>query len=85
MKGNILRFKQEDLKRHVIYKNITAIKAYEILEEIVNGKSGFNVFRLPPVEFLLNCIYTLKPDHEIFAMPSKSYPTRLFPMEFNFF
>lgn len=82
MKGNTLRFKQEDLKRHVIYKNITAVNAYKILEEIVNGKSGFNVFRLPPVEFLWDCIYTLKPDHEIFALLSKSFPTRAFPMEF---
>lgn len=59
MKGEILRFKKEEFKRHTIYKNITAIRAFEILEEISPKQTGFDVFRLPPVEYLLDCIYTL--------------------------
>ena len=66
MKGSVMRFKKDELKRHVIYKNISAIKAFEILEEISDKKTGFDVFRLPPLEFLLDSVYTLNPSHEIF-------------------
>ena len=66
MKGSILRLKKEEFKRHIMFKSITAIKAFEILEEISPKQIGFDMFRLPPAEYILDCIYTLKPTHEIF-------------------
>ena len=36
-------------------------------EEFKSPKpTGFDMFRLPPAEYILDCIYTLKPTHEIF-------------------
>lgn len=61
MKGNVMRFKKEELKRHTIYKNVSAVRAFEILEEITSKTTGFDLFRLPPAEFLLDCIYTVNP------------------------
>ena len=31
MKGNIMRFEREKFKRHIIYKSISSIRAFEIL------------------------------------------------------
>lgn len=77
MRGNILRFKKDELKRHTIFKSVSAIKAFTILEEIIKPtQSGFDIFRLPPAEYLLDCIYSINPMHEIFHLPSKVMPTR---------
>ena len=40
MKGTVLRFKRTELQRHVIFKNLSAIKAYELLEEISSIETG---------------------------------------------
>lgn len=79
MKGNILRFERDKLKRHAIYKNISAIHAFEILEEIAPIRTGFDPYRLPPIEYLLDCIYTIDSTHKIFQLPIEIEPKMTFP------
>ena len=47
-------------------KRISAIKAFLILGEISPMQAGFNIFKLPSAEYLLDCINTIQPTHEIF-------------------
>lgn len=64
----------------VLKKNITIDELKTELEKITDKELGFVVCKYPDREWLLNSIYSLKPDHSIFSIKDITFQRRV-PME----
>ena len=72
--SHVFRIKRKEKKVGYMFKKVSKIQLIEILDGLTEKELGFDEFNTPDKNWLVNTIYTLNENHDIFKYEIEEEP-----------